>query len=151
MIKKILIILLLVFVVIQFIRPHRNNGNAAGPNDITTVVAVPDTVMNILKKSCYDCHSNHTNYPWYMNINPAGWFMARHVNDGKEELNFSEYATYNKKKRDRKLTITAEQVSKHEMPLSSYLLIHTDAKLEDGQIKIIKDWVESARQELKMK
>lgn len=151
MIKKTVVILVILFIVIQFIRPARNDGNAAGPDDITNVVTVPDTVMSILKKSCYDCHSNHTNYPWYMNINPGGWLMASHIKDGKEELNFSEYATYSKKKRDRKLTITAEQVSKHEMPISSYLLIHSGAKLSDGQIKIIKDWVDSAKQELKTK
>ena len=148
MIRKILIGLLVLLVVIQFFRPARNNGAAAATTDITHAVHTPDTVLHILQHSCYDCHSNHTEYPWYVNINPVGWWLRHHIDEGKRELNFSEASTYSKKKLDHKLEEIVEQVEKKEMPLSSYTFIHTEAKLNDGQIALIKAWVDSARREV---
>lgn len=148
MIKKILIGLLVVLVIIQFIRPARNNGSAAGPNDITHYVHVPDTVMHILQASCYDCHSNHTRYPWYVNINPVGWWLRKHINDGKRSINFSDLSQMPKKKLVHRMGDIGEQVTEHEMPLSSYTLIHTDAKLDDDQIRMLKAWSDSAKAEV---
>ena len=149
--RKIWIGILIILILIQFIRPQRNLGNAYGRNDINHELQVPDSIMRILKVSCFDCHSNHTNYPWYTEINPVGWWLTNHVNEGKKELNFSEFATYPLKKKDKKLEETAEMVQEHEMPLSSYTLIHTDAKLNEQQIKAIVQWTEKARAELKAK
>jgi hypothetical protein len=151
MLKKILIGLLVLLVIIQFIRPTRNNGVAAGPNDITHYVQVPDSVMNILKVSCYDCHSNNTNYPWYTNINPVGWWMQHHVNDGKHAINFSDLSQMPYKKLVHRMGDIGEQVEEHEMPLSSYLLIHTDAKLSEAQIQLLKNWSERAKAEVQAK
>lgn len=148
MIKKILIGLLIVLVLVQFIRPARNNGAAATTNDVTHVVPVPDTVLRILQVSCYDCHSNHTSYPWYANINPIGNWLAHHVEEGKAELNFSECATYSKKKMNHKLDEIMEQVTEKEMPLSSYTILHGDAKLNSAQIAMIVDWVSMAKTKL---
>src|ERR1043166_8361229 len=110
MLKKILIGLLVVLVILQFIRPGRNNGSAAGPNDITHYVHVPDTVMHLLQVSCYDCHSNHTNYPWYVNINPVGLWLAKHIRDGKRHLNFSDLSQMPKKKLIHRMGDIGEQV-----------------------------------------
>lgn len=151
MLKKILIGLLIVFVIIQFIRPARNNGAIAGPNDITHYVQVPDTVMHMLQVSCYDCHSNHTKYPWYVNINPVGWWLKHHIDEGKHEINFSDLAQMPKKKLVHRMGDIGEQVEEHEMPLSSYTLIHTDAKLSDAQIQILKNWSETAKAEAQAK
>src|ERR1700712_2810012 len=121
MLKKILYFLLIVFIIIQFIRPARNNGDSTGPHDITHYVQVPDSVMAVLKRSCYDCHSNHTDYPWYTNINPVGWWMRGHINDGKRSVNFSDLSSFNTKKLVHRLGDITEQVDKHDMPLPSYL------------------------------
>lgn len=148
MIKKILLGLLVLLVLIQFIRPARNNGSATGPADITHYVHVPDTVLQMLKTSCYDCHSNYTKYPWYVNINPIGLWLRSHINEGKEAINFSDLSSFSKRKLDHRLGDIAETVEEHEMPLKSYTLIHTDTKLTEAQIQIIKNWTEAARKEV---
>lgn len=101
-IRITLIALLVILIIIQFIRPAKNtSGNMA--NDITTKYAVPDDVMHTLKTACYDCHSNHSEYPWYWNFQPVTWFMSGHIEDGKRELNFSNFTSYNVRKQYKKL------------------------------------------------
>lgn len=139
--KKLFIGLVVLIVGIQLIPVKENNGPADTPSDITHYVQVPQNVLHTLKRSCYDCHSNHTNYPWYAQINPVGLWLNYHVNEGKSELNFSDVSTYDKKKLDHKLEEIAQQVSEQEMPLSSYTLIHKEAKLSEEQIKIIEEWI----------
>lgn len=149
--KRIALALLLIFIGIQFIRPQKNNGVADTANDITHFVAVPDTVLRMLKVSCYDCHSNKTDYPWYAQIQPASWWLAGHIKDGKAQLNFSEFSQYSKRRMKTKLNSIGEQVEKREMPLKSYLLIHGNAELNSAQIQIIKNWTDSAKAELERK
>lgn len=146
--RKILYILLAIVLVLQFFRPTRNTGLADGPKDITHVVKVPEEVMDILKKSCYDCHSNHTHYPWYTNIQPVGWWLQDHVDEGKEELNFTEFGSYSLKKQKHKLHECEEMVEEGEMPLSSYTLMHTDAKLEEKEKEALIKWVDASMAEL---
>ena len=148
MIRKILTVLLVMFLSIQFIRPPRNNGPADSTKDITHYVHVPDTVLNMLKRSCYDCHSNYTVYPWYVNINPVGLWLRYHINQGKRAINFSDLSGFDKRKLDHRLSDIAEQLEKAEMPLSSYTLIHTYAKLDSGQVQLIKSWTAAARKEV---
>src|ERR1700712_723585 len=112
MIRKILVALFVLLVIIQFIRPARNIGAVATTTDITHYVHVPDTVMRILQTSCYDCHSNNTVYPWYTNINPVGFWMRSHINDGKRGINFSDLSMFDKKKLDKRLGNVAEEVEK---------------------------------------
>ena len=145
MLKKIGIGVAVLLLVIQFIRPERNLGEAVTPQDITHAVAVPDEVMGILKTACYDCHSNYTKYPWYANVNPVGLWLQYHIDEGKGEMNFSEFATYDLKRQDHKLEELAEEVAEHEMPLSSYTLIHSEANLTDAQIKTLVDWANATR------
>ena len=150
--KKIInytfISLLVILVGIQFIRPERNIGEADGPNDITHYVPVPADVKGILQRSCYDCHSNHTNYPWYVNINPIALFMGGHIKEGKRDLNFSDLSVMGERRLTHKLSSIADQVGNHHMPIGSYTLIHTNAKLNDTEIKIIKDWTVMASQHI---
>lgn len=146
---KILIGILILLILIQFIRPARNNGDAFGRNDFTHEIQTPDSIMKILKVSCFDCHSNHTDYPWYTEINPVGWWLTRHINEGKRELNFSEFVTYNAKRKDKKLEETAKEVKEHEMPLDSYTWVHKDAKLTEQQVNAVVQWAENARAQLK--
>lgn len=82
MLRKILIVLVLLLVILQFVRPERNLDNSVNPNDIAVHYPVPENVQAILKKACYDCHSNYTHYPWYTNIQPVGLWLQNHINEG---------------------------------------------------------------------
>ncbi len=156
--KRIGMFLLAAFIVIQFIQPDKNNQSMDMTHDISKVVNVPADVHQILKTSCYDCHSNNTSYPWYANIQPVGWWLKDHIDEGKSHLNFQEFALveprpnseYNtkEKRQDHKLEEVAETVEGGEMPLESYTLIHGDAKLSAEQKKLLVDWVKSARAEI---
>ena len=142
--KKILVIVLTIFFAIQFIRPSKNTTtNDSLKNDISSVYPVPENVRNILKSSCYDCHSNNTYYPWYSNIQPVGLWMQFHVDEGKLELNFNEFASYDKKKQHKKLEEIAEEIKINQMPLPSYVKMHKEAKLTQDEKYILTDWVNS--------
>jgi len=151
MLRKIIFILLIILVVIQFIRPGKNISATKAANDITAYFPVPDKTLTILKRSCYDCHGNNTIYPWYFNIQPVGWWMQQHVNDGKHELNFSEFGSYTAKKQVHTLGGIIGQVKKDQMPLDSYLWIHKDAKLNDAEKNILVSWADSLRQTIATK
>ncbi|MDJ1467761.1 heme-binding domain-containing protein [Xanthocytophaga flava] len=148
--KKILLIFIAILVLIQFIRPERNLGTAESEKDYTHFVQVTPEVAGLLKTACFDCHSNHTEYPWYANINPIGLWLSHHVDEGKRELNFSDFAQYEPKRMDHKLEEIAEEVEEGHMPISSYTLLHKDAKLHETQIKTIVDWVKGERQKIKL-
>src|SRR5690349_17918374 len=81
--KTVLLFLFFIFIIIQFFQPNKNNNDVAGTNDIHVLVSMPDTVQQIMKVACYDCHSNNTRYPWYSNIQPVGWWLKNHVEEGK--------------------------------------------------------------------
>ena len=81
--KKILSAILIVFIAIQFIQPAHNKSDQLLATDISKMVNIPDSVQALLKNACYDCHSNNTNYPWYSNIQPMGWLMAKHIKKAK--------------------------------------------------------------------
>lgn len=146
--RKVLLTLLGILVLIQFVRPEKNQSTGVSANDITTKYAVPADVHNLLKRSCFDCHSNNTVYPWYDNIQPVAWWLSNHINEGKRELNFSEFATYSPKKADHKLEEVGEAVTEGWMPLGSYLWVHHDAKLKPEEAKLIADWASQLRAKL---
>ena len=145
MTKKLLLLLLFVLIIIQFIRPAENHSDKVSSNDITLHYWVPDTVRDILKQSCYDCHSNNTDYPWYNRIQPVAWWLNSHVRKGKKELNFSEFTAYAPARQIRKLKNTAHEVEESGMPLNSYLWIHIDAALDKGKKNILIWWADSLR------
>lgn len=149
--KKILYGLLAVLVIMQFIRPERNVSEIPSANDIRVQYPMPANVESILKRACYDCHSNNTNYPWYTNIQPIGWWLQHHVDEGKAELDFSEFATYSPKKADHKLEEVVEMVEEKEMPLESYTWIHKDAVLSTEEIEIVTQWANELRSVIQTK
>lgn len=145
-IKKISIpIILIIFIAIQFFDVNPNKTAETSENSIEKKYSVPQNVQQILKTSCYDCHSNNTVYPWYSKVQPVKWWLANHINDGKRHLNFDEFGTYPKDKKLHKLDEVAETVNANEMPLSSYTVIHTNAKLSAEQKSIIQVWVKSMK------
>jgi hypothetical protein len=147
--KRFLVLLLLVFIIIQFFRPAKNKSKEISSNDITTKYTVPQDVQAILKTSCYDCHSNNTYYPWYNNIQPVAWWLKNHIDEGKRELDFSEFAAYRIGRQYKKLEEINKEVKEGEMPLESYTLIHGDAKLNQQQKLILANWVTSLRDSIK--
>jgi hypothetical protein len=150
MVKKILLGLLAVFIIIQFIKPGRNKSTD-NSKDITTVVSIPPEIQNILKTACYDCHSNNTNYIWYDEIQPVRWWVENHIHEGKQHLNFSEFATYTRKKQAHKIDEVAETIENDEMPLESYTIMHRNAKLTPAQKEILVNWATALYEELEPK
>lgn len=120
-------------------------------NHISRHYAVPVNVDGILKRSCNDCHTNSTTYPWYTNIQPIGWWMQYHVNEGKSHLNFSEFASYAPKRQHHKLEETIEMIKKGEMPLNSYLWIHGTATLSANDQSTLVNWAEALMKEIAIK
>lgn len=149
MIKKILLILLIAFIAIQFFRPAKNQSDKLGVNDISTKYPVPDSVASILKTSCNDCHSNNTVYPWYAQIQPVAWWLNKHIIDGKKHLNFSIFTSYPIRRQYKKLEEINKEVKENEMPLNSYLWVHGDAKLSTSQKLLLANWVNSLRDSIK--
>ena len=141
--KIALIVLVVVFVIAQFIRPDRSAPAIDPAQTLEASAVVPADVKMILQRSCADCHSNPTTYPWYSNISPASWWLQDHINKGRHEMNFSEWATYSAKKKNKKLEEICEQVTSREMPLPSYLWIHRDAALSDDEIAALCSWSRS--------
>jgi hypothetical protein len=150
--KKILFIGLIIFLLMQLYQPARNLGYGQDITaNFTKVYNVPKNVKTILRTSCYDCHSNYTNYPWYSNIQPARFFMESHIREGKEELNFSEYGNYSQRKQNSKLKAISKQIKLNEMPLASYTLIHKNAILSSSQKQEVMNWIEKTSDSLSSK
>lgn len=147
MLKKILKIAVLIifigFVVIQFIRPDFTNPPVNAAETLENTTQVPENVKQIFNRSCADCHSNETKYPWYSKIQPSAWFLKDHIDEGRNEMNFSIWNTYEPRRKKRKLEEICEQIEIKEMPLPSYLWIHGDARLSDAEIKAVCDWTKA--------
>lgn len=144
-IKRVLLLLLVVFIGMQFFRPEKNVSDIVPATDFITVTNPPAEIESMLRTSCYDCHSNNTVYPWYSNLAPVSYWLDEHIMNGKRHLNFSQWETYTPKKKAHKLEELVEEVEKHAMPLDSYLWIHKDAELSGDQIKQLTDWANDVR------
>jgi hypothetical protein len=151
MFKKILVVLLVILVIIQFIHPARNTSKGNQPNNISKVYNVPPDVKTILDKACLDCHSSNTRYLWYFHIQPVDWWLTHHINEGKRELNFDEFINKPARYQYNKLEEAQKQVKEGDMPLQSYTWIHKDAILSEQEKTTFINWAESIRNELKSK
>lgn len=143
MVKKILIGLLAIVLLMQVMQPTKNQSDSLSENDISKTYALPAGVHATLVEKCYDCHSNNTKYPWYIHIQPIGWWMASHIQEGKEHLDFSEFKTYPSKKANHKLEEVSEEIAKGHMPIGSYLWIHPETKVTAEEQKSINEWIAS--------
>ena len=140
-IKRILLTLAVLLVVAQVIRPARTNP----PLDPAKEFRAPEPVMSIVQRSCQDCHSNRTVWPWYAQVAPASWLLAKDVRDARKELNFSEWATFTPRRTARKLEEICEMVEEREMPLWFYIPLHPSAKLSDADRHTLCDWAKGER------
>jgi hypothetical protein len=133
--KILLIIFILLFIIIQFIPVEKNNPKSEG------VISSSGQISEILSRSCYDCHSNETKWPWYSKIAPISWRIAEHVEEGRKHLNFSTWGKYNLDQKRRRLNEIVEEVEEGGMPLKDYLLLHKEARLSDLDKALLKQWV----------
>ncbi len=147
-IKRILVVLLIAFILIQFFRPDKNLSAAPSPNDIATKYPAPANVQDVLKVACNDCHTDSSRYPWYWNIQPVAWFLSDHIQEGKSHLNFSIFTSYTVTRQYHLLQKINDEIKEGGMPLSSYTLIHRDAILTSDQKQAIADWVAISRKQI---
>jgi hypothetical protein len=142
--RKVLKILALgltvAFVIIQFFRIDKSVPPIVQGETLEAAVNVPPDIEMVLGRSCSDCHSYSTIYPWYAQVQPVAWFLKNHIDDGRREVNFSIFNTYSPKRKIKKLEEICEQVESGEMPLPSYLWIHWDAALREGDARALCDW-----------
>jgi hypothetical protein len=137
-----------VLVLIQFIQPAGNISTQAYPADISRIYPMEGKIQGILRTSCYDCHSNNTRYPWYAHIQPGGWWLASHIREGKQELNFNEFGMYSLRRQQSKLKAIGNSIKDGTMPISSYTLVHRNARLTKAEQDLIMDWIEKTKDSL---
>lgn len=142
--KKIGYTLLIVIIVIQFFRIDKTNPVVDYEMDFIKINLPSEKVAAILKTTCYDCHSNESKYPWYSNFAPVSWWVKDHINEGREELNFSEWGTYTEKRKEHKLEEIIEMVDEGEMPLKSYTWMHNESKLNAEQKTTLLNWIKNS-------
>lgn len=133
----ILSVLVVAFLAIQFVPVKRDNPQAVGDLD------APSEVKAIIKRSCYDCHSNETRWPWYSYVAPASWLVTSDVVNGRKHVNFSNWSTYSEKRRNKIKEHVVEETSEGEMPLPIYLQMHPDAKITPEELKVLSQWMKN--------
>jgi len=151
LVVKILLVIVILFIAIQFIPSSKNTDGRESATDISKSVSTPYKVQSVLRNACYDCHSNNTDYPWYSKIQPVRWMMDTHVKEGKEELNFSEFGSYSTRSQINKLKGIANSIKDNIMPLSSYKLMHKSANLSDEEKNLIINWALQTSDSLSIK
>lgn len=141
MIRKITFAVIVILVAIQFI-PMERNESGTTDFDLTTTYKVPEHVATIMKGACNDCHSNTSTYPWYSNIQPVGFWLNHHIDEGKGHLNFSQFTSLPLRVQNHKFEEMVEMVESKEMPIPSYTYfgLHPEANLSDADRKVLVDW-----------
>ena len=137
MLRIIVIVVIIVLIGIQFVPVDKTNPPVTGE------IKAPENVMQILRNSCYDCHSNEVKWPWYSNVAPMSWLVAYDVDEAREHMNFSEWASYSTEDKAEDIEEIWEEVEEGNMPLWYYVPLHPEAKLSDNDKEIIKNWVQS--------
>ena len=135
--KLIFMVLLVVVLLMQLARPQKNTAAVPAGKAFIDTFKVNEQVNAILAVSCYDCHSNNTNYPWYSEIQPMAWLMEKHIIDGKEKLNFDDLPPYGSRKFNSKVSQITKQIEQGKMPLDSYLWMHKGARLNTEDKKLL--------------
>lgn len=148
--KKVLIIIIVAFILIQFFQIDKSNPVATPQMDFLKIKNTPEKTATLIRNACYDCHSNESKYPWYSNVQPFGWFLENHIQEGRKELNFSTFATYEKKRQVKKLKEAAELIEKGKMPLDSYVIAHPEANLSAADKKELIDYFKFMENDMRL-
>ena len=147
-VKIIAWIALIAFVVIQFFPVDYNQSETVPDTDFMLVNDVPSDIQNKLQVSCYDCHSNNTQYPWYSKVQPIAWFLEGHIKEGKAELNFNEWDSLSSRRKASKLRSIIKQIESGEMPMASYTLIHKEATFSEKEAQRVVKYMENLKDSL---
>ena len=140
--KRTILFLIVVFVLMQLYRPNKNNGDYVVADDFLEISNAPEDIKLLIKNSCYDCHSNYTNYEWYDNIAPISWWVDKTVAKGKVAINFSEWEDTDPQKRLSFLSASVFDIKTDRMPTERYLKMHPSAKLSVEEKKKIIMWID---------
>lgn len=135
--RRVGVALVVILVGIQFVPIDRTNP------PVKSEVDAPDEVAAILQRACYDCHSNETRWPWYSRVAPTSWLVAGHVQEGRGEINFSEWPTFDFELQEHAYRDIEEQIDEGKMPLRSYTLVHSDARLSQEDRETLLRWARS--------
>jgi len=146
--KYIFGVVLVSLIIIQFINRPERVHEAVNDNDIINTLEIEGPIATLLKSACYDCHSDQPRYPWYASVAPISWRIAEHIEHGRDELNFSKWATYSARRRDHKLEEMIEEVEEGHMPLPGYVRMHHEARLDKEQIASLKTWINTEREKI---
>ena len=141
LLQIVFVLLAIAFIGLQFIRPERTNPAVVAAN----VLRAPRNIEPILRRSCYDCHSSETRWPWYSHIAPFSWRVVQDVREGRDEMSFSEWNTYSQSRRDHLMEEICDQVEKGEMPLKPYVIMHPRADLTIEDKRALCVWARQAR------
>ena len=140
MLKYVLYGFIALVVIIQFFQIDKSPVPTEPSQDFITMTHPPVEIKELLKSVCYDCHSGSTQYPWYTYVQPVGWWIGHHIEEGQEHLNFAQWGTYNEKRQKHKVTECIEEVEEGEMPLNSYTWAHSEARLSKDQRDNLIAW-----------
>lgn len=141
MLKRILLLLLVVFAVMQFIQIDVSiPEDASSKTDFLTKYNPPADIAKLVKEGCYDCHSYKTEYKWYMHVAPVSWLTKGHVEDGRKHLNFSDWDGYEFRKKVHKLEECHEELAGYEMPISGYITMHQEADFTVDERAKLVNW-----------
>jgi hypothetical protein len=143
--RKIIVVIIFLLVAIQFIRIDTTSAKVAAATDFLNITRPSVEIAAAIKTSCYDCHSSEVVYPWYTKTAPVSWWIKHHVNEGCDELNFSEWGDYSSRRKDHKMKECIEQIQEGEMPMSSYTLMHGNATLSEAQKTVLVEFFKSLR------
>jgi hypothetical protein len=143
-IKRSLLVLL-VLLIIQLVQPSRSNPPVDSARTIHASLSVDPAVASVFARSCNDCHSNTTVWPWYSKVAPASWLVASDVNRGRKALNFSDWKSLNPEKQKEIVPEICKEVADRDMPTEEYLLMHPRAKLTGAEVQAICGWAHSVR------
>ncbi len=121
---------------LQFVPVERSN-----PPETSAILAPPE-IRSLLERSCYDCHSNRTDWPWYAYVAPASWFVTDHVEEGRSHVNFTEWPLLDAQTQQYHLAEMKEEIKSRRMPLRSYLWLHWDARLSDEERARLIGWID---------
>ncbi|MBR9999480.1 MAG: heme-binding domain-containing protein [Cyclobacteriaceae bacterium] len=146
--KIILGILLLVFVLIQLVPSEIPEVSFENEGDLFAMPGMDEEVAGILRNSCYDCHSNETSFPWYSFVAPMKWLVVKDINDGRKELNFSDWNNLGKREQIKILEEMMEEIEEGNMPLPVYTIIHRDARLNEDQRNKLSEWTASVTEKI---
>lgn len=146
LIRRVGLFLLAALVVVQFIQPEQSKPESNPEMDFLTVAGLDGEAAGLVKQACYDCHSNHTRFPWYASVAPISYVIDHHIEEGREHLNFSVWGEYSADKADHKLEECVEEIEEGEMPMSGYVALHSEANLSDEQLQLLIETFSGLRQ-----